>query len=59
MEKFVPYSKMSKKERRAMDAKRRGSWLGVKPYTRTEDSGRAYNRKRTNRETRKEVIEWA
>ena len=34
MKKFVPYEKMSKKQRREIDKARRGSWQGVSPVTR-------------------------
>lgn len=44
MEKFVPYAKLSKKARRAIDLKKRGSWGNVNPSTRTEDNRRAYKR---------------
>ena len=46
MEKFVPYEKLSKKKKRELDAKRRGSWYGVNPVTRKPENSRAYNRKK-------------
>lgn len=46
MEKFIPYEKMSKKQRRAVDAKRRGSWNGLNPVTRKPANPKAYNRKK-------------
>ena len=33
MEKFVPYEKKSKKEKRKEDSKRRTTWNGVNPKT--------------------------
>lgn len=46
MEKFVPYEKMSKKQRKAMDAKRRASWGGLNPVTRKPENPKAYNRRK-------------
>ena len=46
MEKFLPYEKLSKKKKRAPDAKRRGTWGEIKPVTRQQESGKAYNRKK-------------
>ena len=44
MEKFIPYEKLSKKKKRELDAKRRGSWGGLNPVTRKPENSRAYNR---------------
>ena len=44
MEKFVPYEKLSKKEKRRMDALRRGTWQGLNPVTRKSVNPKAYNR---------------
>lgn len=46
MSKFIPYEKLSKRERRARDAERRGNW-GISPVTRRPPNPRAYNRKKT------------
>ena len=46
MDRYVPYEKLSKKKKKELDSKRRGSWNGVKPVTRREESKKAYNRKR-------------
>ena len=46
MEKFIPYEKMSKKQRKAVDARRRGSWNGLNPVTRKPASPKVYNRKK-------------
>lgn len=40
MNDFVPYEKMSKKQRRAVDRQRRGGWNGLCPVTRVVQSGR-------------------
>ena len=46
MTRFVSYSKMSKKQRRAIDLARRGSWNGLSPVTRiAEPDKRRYTRK--------------
>lgn len=46
MEKFIPYEKLSKKKKRELDAKRRGSWGGLNPVTRKPENSRAYNRRK-------------
>ena len=47
MEKFIPYEKLSKKEKRKLDAMKRGSWGDVNPDSRKVESKKTYNRKRT------------
>ena len=47
MENFIPYEKLSKKEKRKLDNAKRGSWGGMSPVTRRSDNRKAYNRKRT------------
>ncbi len=44
MEKFISYEKLSKKKKRELDAKRRGSWGGMSPVTRKPANPKAYNR---------------
>ena len=44
MEKFVPYEKMSKKARRELDKKKRGTWGSVNPGARIEENRKAYKR---------------
>jgi hypothetical protein len=46
MNHFVPYEKLSKKERKKQDAARRNSWGSVNPVTRRPDNSRAYNRRK-------------
>ena len=48
MEKFIPYEKLSKKKRRALNAKRREIWP-ISPITRKPENPKAYNRKKTQR----------
>ncbi len=50
MEKFVPYEKMSKRERRALDRQRRGSWGAISPVSRRIESKKRYNRKKAKQE---------
>lgn len=49
MNNFIPYEKMSKKQRRDIDRMRRGSWNGVNPITRRIESKKAYNRKKVSK----------
>ena len=44
MEKFIPYEKLSKKEKRKLNAAKRGSWGGLDPVTRVPRNPRAYKR---------------
>ena len=47
MEKFVPYEKLSKKEKRKLDQARRQTWGQLNPVTRKPENSRAYNRKKS------------
>ena len=47
MEKFIPYEKLSKKEKRKMDLAKRQTWGELNPVTRKPTNSKAYNRKRT------------
>ena len=47
MEKFIPYEKLSKKEKRKMDQAKRQTWGELNPVTRKPENSKAYNRKRT------------
>ena len=46
MEKFIPYEKHSKKEKRKIDQARRQTWGELNPVTRMSESSKAYNRKK-------------
>lgn len=46
MEKFIPYEKLSKKEKRKLDAAKRGTWGEINPVTRKPQNSKAYNRKK-------------
>ena len=50
MEKFIPYEKLSKKKKRELDAKRRGTWGALNPVTRKSPDPRAYNRKKARKQ---------
>ena len=47
MEKFIPYEKLSKKEKRKMDQARRQTWGELNPVTRKPENSKAYNRKKS------------
>ena len=44
MEKFIPYEKLSKKEKRRLDLSRRTTWGNLNPVTRKPENSKAYNR---------------
>lgn len=46
MTKFVPYEKLSKKEQKAINNAKRGTWGSLNPVTRVVKNGKAYSRKR-------------
>ena len=48
MEKFIPYEKLSKKEKRELDAGRRTVWA-ISPVTRRPENPKAYNRKKAQK----------
>ena len=49
MEKFIPYEKLSKKEKKAQDRLRRNTWGAVNPVTRRPENPKAYNRRKARR----------
>ena len=44
MEKYIPYEKLSKKEKRKLDQVRRQTWGQMNPVTRKPENSKAYNR---------------
>ncbi|MBR2047529.1 MAG: hypothetical protein IKC09_10350 [Oscillospiraceae bacterium] len=44
MEKFIPYEKLSKKEKRKINQTRRQTWGDLNPVTRKPENSKAYNR---------------
>jgi len=49
MEKFIPYEKLSKKQKKAVNAAKRGTWYGINPVTRKPENSRAYNRRKAQK----------
>ena len=47
MEKFIPYEKLSKKEKRKMDLVKRRTWGKLNPITRKPVSSKTYNSKKS------------
>lgn len=46
MERFIPYNKLSKKEKKKQDQAKRQTWGDLNPVTRTPANSKAYNRKK-------------
>ncbi len=46
MDKYIPYEKRSKKEKRKLDTAKRSTWGSLNPVTRKPENSRAYNRKK-------------
>ena len=46
MKTFIPYEKLSKKEKRKLDQVRRQTWGNLNPATRRPKNSRAYDRKK-------------
>ena len=44
MEKFIPYEKLSKKEKRKMDLAKRQTWGELNPVSGQPENSKAYNR---------------
>lgn len=44
MEKYIPYEKLSEKEKRKLDSAKRGTWGGINPVTRKPSNSKAYNK---------------
>jgi hypothetical protein len=49
VDKFIPYEKLSKKAKRAVNARKRRSWGGLNPVTRKSPNPRAYDRRKARR----------
>ena len=49
MEKFIPYEKLSKKKKRALDLARRKDWGGMSPVTRRPEDPKAYKRSKARK----------
>ncbi len=46
MDKYIPYEKLSKKEKRKLDTAKRNTWGNLNPVTRKPENSKAYNRKK-------------
>jgi len=49
MQSFLPREKMSKREKRALDASKRATWDGINPVNRKTENKKTYNRKKSPR----------
>ena len=49
MEKFIPYEKLSKKEKRKRDALLRNTWGPLNPVTRKSRNPKAYDRQKARK----------
>lgn len=47
MEKFIPYEKLSKKEKRKLDLAKRQTWGELNPVTRKPMNSKAYSRRKS------------
>ena len=56
MEKFIPYEKLSKKEKRKLDQAKRQTWGDLNPVTRKPVSSKAYNRNKARNWKREQPI---
>ena len=54
MEKFIPYKKLSKKEKKKRNLERRGSWGALSPVTRRGETPKIYRRAKEKAQLRKE-----
>lgn len=46
MERFIPYEKLSKKEKRKLNQVKRQTWGNLNPVTRKPENSKAYNRRK-------------
>ena len=49
MDKFVPFEKLSKKRKRELNQKQRGTWGAISPVTRKPKNPKAYDRKKARK----------
>ena len=57
MKKFIPYSKQTKKKKKAFDKLMRRFWGETRPATKEMKNKKAYDRKREKEQLRKEAQE--
>lgn len=46
MEKFIPYEKLSKKEKKKINLAKRQTWGSMSPVTRKPENSKAYNHRK-------------
>ena len=46
MERFIPYEKLSKKEKKKLNQAKRQTWGNLNPVTRKPENSKAYNRRK-------------
>lgn len=46
MEKYIPYGKLSKKEKKKINQAKRQTWGAINPVTRKPENSNAYNRRK-------------
>ena len=56
MDKYIPYEKLSKKEKRKMDLAKRQTWGELNPVTRKPESSRDYNRRKSQNWKREQPL---
>lgn len=49
MDRYVPFEKLSKKKKRELNARRRGTWGEINPVTRRPKKPKAYDRKKARK----------
>ena len=54
-EKFIPYDKLSKKEKRKADQANRTTWGEINPVTRMPENSKAYNRNADKRNWKRDA----
>lgn len=54
MNRFVPYEKLSKKEKKRINSAKRRDWNGLNPVTRVADAPKKYSRKEKHKNRRSE-----
>ena len=54
MDRYIPYEKLSKKKKRELNAKRRGTWGSLNPVTRKPDNPKAYNRQKARKRSQRD-----
>jgi hypothetical protein len=49
MDPFIPYEKLSKRKKKELDKRQRGSWGAISPVTRRSENPKAYNRRKARK----------